>query len=74
MTSSPAMISVMISGRELGLPAVAGPVREVGGLLRAYLDASDVTVSIELPDDHGTLLIAVEAGSALVGLAAPDGI
>jgi hypothetical protein len=49
-------------------------VREVGGLLRAYADASDVTVSIELPDDHGTLLIAVEAGSALVGLAAPDGI
>jgi len=47
---------------------------EVGGLLRAYAHASDVTVSIELPDDHGTLLIAVEAGSALVGLAAPDGI
>jgi len=74
MTSSPAMISVRISGRELELPAVAGPVREVGGLLRAYADASDVTVSIELPDDHGTLLIAVEAGRALVGLAAPDGI
>ena len=33
-----------------------------------------MTVSIELPDAHGTLLTAVEAGSALVGLAAPDGI
>jgi hypothetical protein len=74
MASSPAKISVRIGGRELELSAVADPVRQVGGLLRACADASDVTVSIELPDDHGTLLIAVEAGSALVGLAAPDGI
>jgi hypothetical protein len=74
MTSSPATISVRISGRELGLPAIADPVGEVGELLRAYADASDVTVSIELADDHGTLLIAVEAGNAFVGLAAPDGI
>jgi hypothetical protein len=74
MTSSPATISVRISDRELELSAVAVPMSQVGGLLRSYADASDVTVSIELPDDHGTLLIAVEAGSAFVGLAAPDGI
>jgi hypothetical protein len=57
----------------MGLPA-ANPVRETSRLLRAYADASDVTISVKLPDDHGTLVVALEAGSAFVGLEAPDGI
>jgi len=43
-------------------------------LLRAYTDASDVTVSIRLPDKHGTLLVALEAGNAFVGLETADGV
>ena len=73
MTTTPATISVSHGGREWGLPAV-NPVREASRLLRAYADASDVTISVKLPDDHGTLLVALEAGSAFVGLDAPDGI
>lgn len=49
-------------------------MREVGRLVHTYADASDVTVSIELPNDHGTLLVALKAGSAFVGLVAPDGM
>lgn len=73
MTTTPATIRVSYRGHEWGLPA-ANPVRETSRLLRAYADASDVTISIKLPDNHGTLLVALEAGSAFVGLEAPDGI
>ena len=74
MITKPANISVRHGGREQVLRETADPVREVGRLLRTYEDASDVTVSVQLPDDHGTLLVALEAGSAFVGLETPDGI
>lgn len=67
-------ISVNCGGSERVLPAVADPVREVGRLLRTYADASDVTVSIELANDHGRLLVALEAASAFVGLVTAGGI
>jgi len=53
---------------------VLDPVREFGQLMRTYGDASDVTVTIELPGGHGQLLMALEAGSVFVGLVASDGI
>jgi len=68
------MISVNCGGRERALPAEPDPVREFGQLMRTYGDASDVTVTIELPDGHGQLLMALEAGSVFVGLVASDGI
>jgi hypothetical protein len=70
----PVTISVSHGGREQPLPEVADPVREVSGLLRAYAHASDVTVSIRLPSNHGLLLVALEAGSAFVGLEKSDGV
>ena len=70
----PVTISVSHGGREQPLPDVADPVREVSGLLRAYADASDVTVSIRLPSNQGLLLVALEAGSAFVGLERSDGV
>ena len=70
----PVTISVSHGGREQPLPEVADPVREVSGLLCAYAHASDVTVSIRLPSNHGLLLVALEAGSAFVGLEKSDGV
>jgi hypothetical protein len=43
-------------------------------LLQTTADASDVTVSIHLPSEHGTLLVALEGGDAFIGLVAPDGV
>ena len=74
MTITPVTISVMHCSREQVFPEIADPVRDVGQLMRAYASASDVTVSITLPADHGTLLVALEAGNAFVGLQTPDGI
>lgn len=69
-------ISVNCGGRKRTLPAVPDTLREFGQLLRGYRDASDVTITIELPDGHGELLVAVEAGSVFVGLVlvAADGV
>lgn len=74
MAITPVSISVNWGGKERVLPAAADPVSEVGRLLRTYADASDVTVSIELANGHGTLLMALEAGSVFVGLVAADSI
>jgi hypothetical protein len=74
MTTTPARISVNHGGRKQVLPGAADPVREVSRLLRAYTDASDVTVSIKLPDKHGTVLVALEAANAFVGLETADGV
>jgi hypothetical protein len=74
MTSKSATIRISSADCDRRLPATADPGCEARRLLRAYADASDVTVSIELPDDRGTLLVALEAGSAFVGLDAADGV
>lgn len=74
MITKPANISLRHGGREQVPREAADPAREVSRLLRTYEDASDVTVSVQLPDDHGTLLVALEAGRAFVGLETPDGI
>jgi hypothetical protein len=74
VASTAVMISVNCGGRERALPAVPDPLREFGQLMRRYGDASDVTITIELPDGHGQLLMALEAGSVFVGLVASDGI
>jgi hypothetical protein len=74
MTTTPARTSVNHGGRKQVLPGVADPVREVSRLLRAYTDASHVTVSIKLPDKHETVLVALEAGNAFVGLETADGV
>jgi hypothetical protein len=74
VASTAVTISVNCGGRERALPTVPDPVREFGRLLRGYGDASDVTVTIELPNGHGELLIALEAGSVFVGLVAADGV
>ena len=74
MTTTPAAIRVRHGGREQVLSGAADPVHKISRLLRTYADASDVTVSVQLPDEHGTLLVALEAGNAFVGLVAPDGI
>lgn len=74
MTTTPVIISITYGRRKQVLPEVTDPVRDVGALLRPYASASDVTVSITLPADHGTLLVALEAGSAFLGLQMSDGI
>lgn len=74
MASTPVSISVNSGGKERALPAVPDAVREFGQLLRRYGDASDVTVTIELPNGLGELLIALEAGSVFVGLVTADGV
>jgi hypothetical protein len=66
-------ISVNSEGRERVFPAVPDPGAEVGRLLRRYADTSDVTVTIELANSHGQLLVALEAGSVFVGLFTADG-
>jgi hypothetical protein len=74
MASTRVTISVNSRGRERALPAAPDPVREVGKLLRRYADASDVTVTIELPTGDGQLFMALEAGSVFVGLVTGDGV
>jgi hypothetical protein len=74
MTTTSVMISVSHAHSELGPSAAADPVREVARLLHAYAASSDVTLSIELARDHGTLLVALETGSAFIGLVTQDGI
>jgi hypothetical protein len=74
VASTAVTISVNCGGRERALPEVRDPAREFGQLMRRYGDASDVTVTIELPDGHGQLLMALEAGSVFVGLVASDGV
>ena len=66
--TTPARIRVDHGDREQVLLGVVDPVREVSRLRRTCADASDVTISIKLPDDHGTLLVALQSGSAFVGL------
>jgi len=68
MTTAPARVSISRGGREQALPLITDPTGEVTRLLQLHAHASDVTVSIQLPDNHGLLLIAVEAGYAFVGL------
>ncbi len=74
MTARLARISVCHDGCEQVLAEVPDLVREVGRLLRKHADASDVTISIELPQDHRMLLVALHAGSAFIGLDTHDGI
>jgi hypothetical protein len=74
MTPALPRISVSRRGREQVLSVGNDPVSDVGSFLRAHTDSSDVTLSIELPDDHGTLLVALESGSAFVGLERPEGV
>lgn len=74
MSDTSASISVTHCGHELLLPPVVTSTRHLGEMLRTYAEASDVTVSVTLPDEHGTVLMALEAGSAFVGLQALDGI
>jgi len=51
----------------------ADPGAEVGRLLRRCADASAVTVTIDLANSHGQLLVALEACNVFVGLFAADG-
>jgi len=74
MTTAPATISVSRAGRKQALPPVTDPAGEVTRLLHVDAQASDVTVSIQLPSDNGLLLVALEAGNALVGLETGDGV
>jgi hypothetical protein len=74
MTTAPATISISRAGRQQALPPVTDPVAEVTRLLHVHAEASDVTVSIQLPNDHGLLLVALEAGNAFVGLETADGV
>ena len=74
MKTTPARISIGHGGREEVLSGAADPVAEVSRLLRTYAGASDVTLSIQLPDEHGTLLVALEVGSAIAGLVVQDGV
>ena len=74
MTTAPATISVSRAGRKQALPPVTDPVGEVTRLLHVHAQASDVTVSIQLPNDHGLLLVALEAGNAFIGLETADGV
>jgi hypothetical protein len=73
MTSRYTRVCVNHGGRPRVL-LVTDPVREFGALLLTCASASDVTVSIVLPDDHGMLLIAVEAGGAFIGLETEDAV
>jgi hypothetical protein len=70
----PARISVSRAGRMQTLPRVTDPVGEVTRLLHTHAHASDVTVSIELPDDHGLLHVALEGGDAFLGLETSCGV
>jgi hypothetical protein len=74
MSTRLAKISIYRDGCEQALGEVADLVREVVRLLRRHADASDVTISVELPQGHGTLLVALQAGSAFIGLDTHDGI
>jgi hypothetical protein len=74
MTTASATISVNRAGRNQLLLRASDPVREVSMLLQAEAHASDLTISIQLSDDRGLLLVALEAGSAFVGLEASGGI
>jgi hypothetical protein len=74
MSGTSASISVTHRGHELLLPPVVTSAHQVGEMLRTYAGASDVTVLVTLPDEHGTVLMALEAGSAFVGLQTQDGI
>jgi hypothetical protein len=68
VASTAITISVNCGGRERTLPAMPDPTREFGQLLRMYGPSSDVTVTIELANGEGQLLVALEAGSVFVGL------
>jgi len=49
-------------------------VGEVTTLLGTHTYASDVTVSIQLADDHELLLVALESGNAFLGLEKSGGV
>lgn len=68
MTTTPATISVCRGGSSQPVVKAGDPVGEVSRLLQALAHASDLTVSIQLSDDRGLLLVALEAGYAFVGL------
>jgi hypothetical protein len=74
MSGTSASISVTHCGHEVLLSQVVTSARQVGEMLRTYTGASDVTVSVTLPGEHGTVLMALEAGSAFVGLQAQDSL
>ena len=74
MTTTPVTISVDRGGRSQPPLRSSDPVGEVSKLLRAQAPASDLTVSIQLSDGRGLLLIALDAGSALVGLETSGGV
>jgi hypothetical protein len=67
-------ISVNYGGREHAFLSAGDPVGEVSRLLQTYGYLSDVTVSIQLPDDQGLLLVALEDDSAFVGLETSGGV
>ncbi len=72
--STPANISVNRGGRNQPPLRTGDPVGEVSRLLQTHARASDLTVSIQLSDGRGLLLVALEAGSALVGLETSGGV
>jgi len=74
MTTKTAGISVSHGGRKGGLRRVTDPVGEVTTLLGTHTYASDVTVSIQLADDHELLLVALESGNAFLGLEKSGGV
>jgi hypothetical protein len=74
MTTTPPGISPSHRGRKEALPRAGDRVGQMSRLLQTTADASDVTVSIHLPSEHGTLLVALEGGNAFTGLAAPDDV
>jgi len=67
-------ISIDHGGHERALLGTSDPVGHVSRLLQTYGHASDVTISIQLPDDQGLLLVTLEDGSAFVGLETLGGV
>lgn len=74
MATTPPWISLSHRGRKEALPRSADRVAQMSRLLQTTADASDMTVSIHLPSEHGTLLVALEGDNAFIGLVAPDGV
>jgi hypothetical protein len=73
MTAVSLAIRVEHGGHKPVLLAASDPEREVSGLLRAYADASDITISVKRADD-AELMVALEAGQAFIGLVTADGV